>query len=439
VKLKTGYPPIFYMKAVGLLALVILAAIGISSFLGDPAIGTLTGVVIDSGTGQVISGARITLPDGATTTTTTAGLFTFADLAPGDYRATVSMPGYNSGTITITRSAKQDVALAIALDPLFTAVDDEIEEQSEAEESKTPEKMIEYGALKLDIEFDNYIVYLDGKIYGKDIKKISKIDPGDHQLTLEKSQYREYRTTATIKARRTTTLKIAIEDMKRETTPRQRAKERFAEGRTALDNDYYQAAIESFNAALAEVSDYPEALQYRGWAFCKLGNTDSATEDFKAAAELYSLANRHLDAITCANLLLEMHPKNGAFYIMRGNYQTALGELNSAIEDYKTAVDIDGNSLPFQLALAEGYYRNKQFKEAAKTFDRARKMTNDPADIYVRLILSYMYAGKDKDLVKRYRELADIATPEKMERLRRDPEWQSVLQIVGPDEKFKNP
>jgi len=437
VKLHTGYPPVFYMKAVGLLALVLLAAIGISSLLGGPSTGSLTGVVIDSGTGRVISDAQVTLPDGTTATTTTAGLFTFPDLTPGDYQATVSMAGYNSGTITITRSEQHDVVLAIALDPIFAAVEKKKEKKSEPEEAKAPAKKIEYGALKLDIDFDNYIVYLDGKIYGKSIKKISKISPGKHEVMLEKNQYQEYRTIVSIQARRTTTLKIALEDMKRKTTARQRAKERFAEGRTALDNDYYPAAVKAFDAALAEVSEYPEALQYRGWAFRKLGNSENATRDFKTAAELYALANRHLDAVACANLLIEMYPKHGAYYIMRGNYQTALGELNPAIEDFKSAVDTDGDSLPFRLALAEGYYRNKQFKEAAKTFDRARKMTTDPADIYVRLILSYMYAGKDKDMVKRYRELADLATPEKMEKLRRDPEWQSVLQIVGPDEKYK--
>jgi len=438
VKIRTGYPSQFYLKAAGLLVLAVLAAVGLTSFLGGPPTGTISGVVIDSATGKIIPGAEVTLPDGTPTKTNLAGMYTFGHLTPGEYALHVSIPGYGRKSQTVTRLADNDVTLPFALTPLFASRGEEKEKKGETEKAGAAKKPVEYGTLKLNLDFGNYIIYFDDRIFGKNIKKISKIRPGKHRLTLEKNQYEEYRTDVEIKARRTTKLSISISDLKRKTTPRQRAKARFAEGKSALDNGHYQAAIKEFDVALAEISEYPEARQYRGWAYRKLGDMQHAAADLKAATELYALSNRYLEAVTCVNLLLEMYPHNGAFHLMRGNHHTALGELKSAIEDYKAAVNADKKSLPFRLALAEAHYQNKQFKEAAKVFEKARKMAGDPTDIYIRLILSYMYAGKDKDLIKRYYELVDVASEEKMERLRRDPEWQNVLQLIGPNEKFKN-
>jgi tetratricopeptide (TPR) repeat protein len=439
VKVQTGHQRIFYVKTAGLLVLVLLAAVGISSFFSSPPIGSLSGVVFDSATGKIAPGVTVTLSDGSITATDAAGLYNFSGLGPGEYDVEVTSPGYKSQTQSVTREENRDAALPFALEPLFSAAVRKQDQKQETEPAKDKAKVAEYGTLELDVDFEDYIIYLNNKIVGKNIKKVSKISPGKHSVALEKNQYEDYRTEVDIKVRRTTTVSISLDDLKRKTTPRQRAKTRFAEGKDALDNGHYPAAIKSFNAALTELPEYPDARQYRGWAYRKSGNISAAAEDFKAAAGLYALTNRYLEAITCSNLLLEMYPERGEFYLMRGDYQTALGESKLAIDDYKKAVDRDDRSLAFRLALAEGYYRDRQFKDAAKEFEKARKMTDDPADVYVRLILSYMYAGKDKDLLKRYREFADIASPAKMERLRTDPEWQRVLQLIGPDEKYKKP
>ena len=443
VKLQRRHPVLVYGKPAGLLALALLALIGISSFFSGPPTGSLTGVVVDAGTGKIIVGADVSLRGGPATRTNMAGMYTFAGLVPGSYEVRAAMPGYTAAAQTVARSGQQDASLSFALQPLF-AVNPAVEQRpaevtADKSEGQDKEKPAEYGALKLSIDFTDYMLYFDDKVVGKDVAKLTKIEPGDHQVMVEKEHYEDFRTPVTVKSRRTAEVTIALRDLKPKTTRQQKAKERFAEGKAALDGNQYQDAIKAFDAALAEQPEYPEARQYRGWAFRKLDNSREATSDFKAAAELYALSNRYLEAVTCVNLLVDLNPGNSEFLLMRGTYHTALGELKPALADFEAAANSDDKSLKCRLALAEGHYRAGQFKEAAREFEKGRKMATDPADIYVRLILSYMYAGKDKDLVKRYNEFAGIAPPEKMERLKHDPEWLRVLQLIGPDEKSKNP
>ncbi len=412
--------------------LVVLAAVGFSTLFAAPPSGSISGVIIDAATGVVLPGTKLILPNGTSTTTNIAGIFTFPALNPGNYQLQISAAGYLSQSRAVERRKDDDVMLSIALEPIIVAGAEPIKEPA-PEETKGKVAAAKNGVVKLNIEFDDYILYFDDKIVGKNIKKISRIKPGKHNLTIEKDQYEEYRTEVSVKARRTTEIAITLADLKPKTTPQQRARNHFALGKDALDDGLYQRAIEHFDTALTEVAEFADALQYRGWAFRKLGNMSQATADLVKAAKLFTLANRYLEAIPCVDVLIQMHPKDGNYYVQRGDIRTALGEAGSAIDDYRAAVKIDKGSLIFRLSLAEGYYRMAKYKEAAKSFEKARKMTNNSQDIYVRLILAYMYAGKDNDMIKRYRELAEFAPPDELERLARDPEWQEVLQLVGPN------
>jgi len=434
VKLQKRRPPVFYLKMLGLLLLAALAVYGVSSLSSDGQNAAVVGVVVDGTTGMVLADVEISLPDGtAKKMTNAAGIFLFPYLTPGDYSMQISKPGYTSRTVTVTAESAT-TAISVNLNPLFATQDESTTEETTAKKPTDGNTAAAYGALALEVDFDDYLIYLDDRIQGKNIKKIDQIQPGEHRITVEKSQYEDYHTKVEIKARRTTSLALALENLTPKTTPQQRAKTHFADGKTAMDQGSYQGAIKNFDMALAELPEYPEALQYRGWSYRKLNNTTQAGADLLAAAELFALANRYLEATSCVKYLIEMHPADSKYHILRGDYYSALGELKSAITDYEVAAELDKKSLTAQLALAEGYYRDGQYKEAAKIFEKARKLTTDPTDVYVRLILSYMYAGKDKDLVKRYREFAAIATAEKLDRLQQDPEWKRVLQLIPPEE-----
>ncbi len=391
----------------------------------------LYGTVVNAKTNQVVPQAMISLSNGTTAMSNGSGTFSMASIPPGDYKLQITVPGFKEQTQVVNVPETGPALASVAVQPLFGSEETQTEEQKRAEAEDKREKTA-YGAVELKTDFKDYIIYVDDRIQGKNITKIPKMSPGKHTVTLEKPQYEEHRMSVSIRAHRTTHLSVNLADLKQKTTPRQRARKHYADGKEAVDQGLYQAAIRYFDDALAELPDYPEVLQYRGWSLQKYGDLRRASADFEKAAELYALANRYMEAILCTDYLIEIHPDNPVYHLQRGNYHTALNEFTHAIEDYNNAVDRDKRSLEYMLALAEGYYRAGEYKDAAKAFEKARKLTDEPSDVYVRLILAYMYAGKDKDLEKRYEEFVQLVPQERLDQLELDPEWKRVLQVLGP-------
>lgn len=67
---------------------------------------SILGTVVDATTGRSLNGVTVSLTDGATTLTTTSssqppGTFQFADLAPGSYTLTFTLPGYGEQTYVV--------------------------------------------------------------------------------------------------------------------------------------------------------------------------------------------------------------------------------------------------------------------------------------------------------------------------------------------------
>jgi tetratricopeptide (TPR) repeat protein len=230
--------------------------------------------------------------------------------------------------------------------------------------------------------------------------------------------------------------------MKADLTPRidpiKRSRGLFAEGKNYLDKRDWGAAIHQFNQALEYDPEYADAYQYRGWAYLKGQKPAEAVADFTRAADLYDQAKRYIDAVACAKYLIELDPKDPAHWRRRADYNLALADYNGAIGDYESALKLDKKSLSGRMALGEALFAAGRFDDAAKEFDRARRLADDPSDAYIRMILSYYSAGETDNVVKKYKDFSAVATPELMDRLRDDPDWLKVLQIVGPDERNKN-
>jgi len=77
---------------------------------------TLYGVVSDSATGELISGASVVLsPGGKTKTTGTDGRFEFNDLDPAQYTITVQKTGYSTNRKTVTAVVNESIEANIPL------------------------------------------------------------------------------------------------------------------------------------------------------------------------------------------------------------------------------------------------------------------------------------------------------------------------------------
>lgn len=424
--------------------MTLLVVVAIAFLVGHkPATSTITGVVVDAQSGRVLPSATVELDGKVTAATNAAGLYVFTDVRAGSYMVKASAPGYQPQTGTAQSNAPQSAQLSFALAPLAAAPSaapapvapaDTDSTQATASTTQSPS----YGGVDLDVDFDGFLIFVDGEIYGKNAKKLKRLTTGEHRIVLQMEGFQDFTTTVTVKARVTSTVTIAKADLTPKVDPIKRSHGLFAEGKEYLDRNQWQPAIESFDQALASDPQNVDAVRYRGWAFMKSGDTAKATADFKHAAQMYDDSRRLMDAVTCVGYLIDLTPKDPALWRQRGDFYLGLTEYAKAISDCEQALKLDKKSVENQMALAEAYFASGDFRRAAKEFDRARKMSGDPIRPYIRMILSYYHAGDNDEVIKKYRDFAKIAPQDLQKKLQADPEWLPVLQIIGPDERNKN-
>lgn len=447
IKPEEAFRAVFWAKSAGLLILTLLAAIGVAYLASGPSDGAIVGVVVNAKTGQIIPNATVALEDGRVARTNEAGIYLFEGAEAAQYVLTASAAGFEPQNGFIDTEGSEFDQLSFALVPHVFASVPEGSDSATAKETKKSEERSKtarsssersYGTVELAVDFEGYLVFVDGELYGKNTSELKRMTAGKHQVVLQVEGYEDYTATVTVKARAKSTITVAKSDLTPRIDPIKRSRGKFAEGKKYLDRQQWAAAIRLFNEALEYDANYADAMQYRGWAYLKTDKPTAAKDDFVRAAELYDLAMKYIDAVACAKYLIEIDPKNPANWRRRADYNLALTDFDAAIEDYKKAVSLNKKSLTSRMALAEAYFAAGKYKDAAKEFDRARKLADDPSQAYIRMILAYYNAGEIDDVVKKFRDFSEVATPGVMERLREDPDWLRVLQIVGPEERTKN-
>ena len=431
-------------KILGYAAATLFAAIVIAYLVAQkPAVGTITGVVVDAQTGRVIPSAMVEFDGKAAAVTNAAGLYLFGDIRSGSYRVKASAPGYQPQTGTVQTSAPQPAQLSFALAPLVESTPTPATQATpagadSAQVTSSTTTSPAYGGVDLTVDFEGYLVFVDGEIYGKNARKLKRLTAGEHRIVLQVDGYQDYSTTVTVKARGTSTVTIAKADLSPKIDPIKRSRGLFAEGKEYLDRSLWQPAIDAFDQALTLDPQNADAVRYRGWAYMKAGDTAKAATDFRHAAQLYDDTKRLMDAVTCAGYLIDLSPSDPVLWRTRGDYHLGLTEYAKAISDYERAIKLDKKSVENQMALGEAYFASGDFRRAAKEFDRARKMSGDPVKPYIRMILAYYRAGDNDELMKKYRDFTKVAPQDLLKQLQNDPEWLPVLQMIGPEERHKN-
>lgn len=448
IRPEESFRGLFWAKSLGILTLTILAAVGVAYVLSGPTQSSIIGVVVDRQTKQILPNATVSMADGRVARTNQAGIFQFEGVEPEQYVLTASARGYESQNGFIEPEAGKTDQLSFALAPqLYAGLPAESDStggtQSLSDGEQTSDKSASsqnhaVGTVELAVDFDGYMVFVDGELYGKNSSEVKRLSAGTHKILLQMDGFQDYSTTVEVKARATSTVKIKKSDLTPRIDPIKRSRGLFAEGKNYLDSQEWGSAVHLFDQALEYDSDYAEAYQYRGWAYLKVQKQSEAMEDFKRAADLYDQAKRYIDAVACAKYLIEIEPKNPANWRRRADYNLALSDFNAAIRDYEQAVKIDKKSLISRMALGEALFAAGHYDDAAKEFDRARRLADDPSIPYIRMILSYYNAGELDDVEKKYKDFSEVAPPELMQRLRDDPEWLKILQVVGGDERTKN-
>jgi len=432
--------PMLLVKGVGLLTLTVLAFVGLTSLVSGPSGGTVSGVVLDRTTGQIIPNASIQFEGGESVNTNLAGMYSLDGLGAGLFKMTATAPGFEPQAGSVVRPADGDVQLAFALMPIgfsgaaANAATPSVSEPAPVtdEQADANNEALAYGNINLETDFTDYLVFVDGVLYGKDAKKIKRMNAGEHRVIVQLEGFEDFSTNVSVKARGTHTVEVAKAKLTPKVDPVKRAKAFFVEGKDLLDRGLYPAAIEKYTLGLKDDPQNANAIQYRGWAHSKAGNLDAARSDLLRAATLHADANRFLDAVACAGHLIELSPEDPQAYLRRAKYYTQMREHEKAIKDCEIAVKLDKKAYAPQIALAEACFIGGDYKRAAKEFDKSRKLTDSPADPYVRMLISLSRSGEDDQVRKKFKDFGDLATPELQKKLRDNPDWLRVLQIVDP-------
>lgn len=435
--------PMTVAKGVGLLVLTVLAIVGVSSMFSTSSGGAVTGVVLDRTTGRIIPEATVTIEGGSAVTTNLAGLYFFNGLRSGIFKMTASAPGYEPQSGSVVRPADGTAQLAFALMPLGYSGTSASSTQPSAvagtdtkgQEADANNAALGYGNINLETDFTDYLVFVDGKLYGKDATQIKRVDIGSHRVTVLLEGFEDYSTNVDVKARGTHVVQIAKSDLTPRVDPVKRSKAHFAEAKEHLDRGLYASAIAKYDLGLQDDPQNAGALQYRGWAYWKAGNLDAARADLLRAATLHAEVNRFLDAVACAGHLIELSPEDPAAYMRRAKYYTQMREFDKAVKDCETAVKLDRKSLEPQMQLAEICFTAGDYKRAAKEYDKARKLSDKPAEVYVNVLISLARGGEDDQVRKKFKDFSEVATPELQKKLRDNPDWLRVLQIVDPTKR----
>lgn len=434
--------PILIAKGVALLMLTVLAVVGVTSLFSGTSGGTVTGVVLDRSTGQIIPNATVSFDGGPTVVTNLAGMYSVDGLRSGLFKMTATAPGYEPQSGSVVRPAEGGAQLAFALMPLAYAMSSSpvnnpaaVVADPVAEEADANNAALSYGNITLETDFKDYLVFVDGVLYGKDAKKIKRMTAGDHRVVVQLDGFEDYSTNVAVKARGTHTLQVAKADLTPKVDPVKRARAQFAEAKDLLDRGQYGPAIDRYTQGLTDDPSNANALQYRGWAYWKSGNADAARADLLQATNLHAEVNRHLDAVACAGHLIEMSPTDPDAFLRRAKFYAQLREFDKAIKDCETAVKLDKKGFGPQVTLAEICFLAGDYKRAAKEFDKGRKLADNPTDVYVQMLIALARGGDDDQLRKKFKEFSNTVSEEKQKQLRNNPDWLRVLQIVDPTKR----
>ncbi len=431
----------FWLQGTGLVMLVALAAVCVSYMSGEPPRGSVIGVVVDANSGRIIPGADVTSDNGPTVQANAAGLYSINNMTTGLFTLTASAPGYSTQSGTVIRQSGENGQLAFALVPLETPVNATERTKTapvtdatsgDASDADLSTAASGYGNIALNVDFDDFLVFVDDVIYGKNARKLKRMPSGTHKIVLQLDGFEDYATTIDVKARTTATITVAKSDLTPKANPLHRAKGHFALAKGYQEKNMWPQAIEALNAGLALDPQNADALQDRGWARLKSNDAAGARTDFLAAAQLHKDANRYLNAVACAGYLIDMDRGKPDGYMRRAGYYLAMSEYAKAINDYEQAVKFDKKSAANQMALGEACFASGDYRRAAKEFDKARKLSDDPSTPFVRLLISLSKAGEDDQVRKKYKEFSGVATPDRLKQLRTNPDWLRVLQIVDP-------
>lgn len=123
---------------------------------------------------------------------------------------------------------------------------------------------------------------------------------------------------------------------------------------------------------------------------------------------------RYEDAAQAFNDAIEQNPNEAVGYVNFGTLLSALGDVERAERFFQKAITVDETAATAYYGLANMYYDNERFIEAAKLYQKAIEHNIEGADAYFMLGKSFEREGQTKLALPYLQRAAELA-PEDVE------------------------
>ena len=177
-------------------------------------------------------------------------------------------------------------------------------------------------------------------------------------------------------------------------------------GQECFENQDYKSAIEQYTMAIELKPNFADAYFQRGICYTKHTHTSHALANILRAIELdldfvcgnEEHAELYAAAIKIMSEAIERNSEDVDVYYMRGMFNYAQGNHNSAIADFRKVIELDSKHIEAYLGLGracliEGRYSRVHYESAIESFTKVIDLNPQSADAYRGR--GYVYYAKE--------------------------------------------
>ncbi len=202
------------------------------------------------------------------------------------------------------------------------------------------------------------------------------------------------------------------------------AEDHMTKGRELEDRTLYGPATAEYQRAIKEQPDQAAEAHYRiGTLSNKLGNTEGAVQEFRAALQIdpnHTEARKgvsafHLNrganfrqqrqlpqAIQELQEAAKVDPGSSTVHLELGIAYEESQRLADAVGEYRAAVNADPKNINAQLRLGQGYNGQKQYDQAIVAFNAVLESNPNHAETYAGLGIAYFHQDKRDEAKKAF-------------------------------------
>ncbi len=428
--------PLYWgILALGVVVLFLIFQFGLT---GPKDSGKMVGVVVEKGTGVFLPNAMLELKElGKKVQSNDLGFFIIDLLPAGTYQMQAHLQGYTPVSENAVIVRKQTTTTVVELSPqtkTFSSVParpepDKAEPRTRQAAPSQPRSTL--GSVKIETNVPGVIVYLDGRYLGVGNDLYADITPGTHSIRLSKDSYQDWTGSIAVNQRSTSRVKVNLSPVESSYGSSRGQADFIGSAQKEYDVGNYAGAVENYTKGLLLDPGNPEGYLGRGSSYAKLGEKSKALADLSKGAKLFENKGNYDKAVLCFSQMLNLNPGDLNYLFSRGQDYIHTGEYDKATADLKKVTEQNPKYLNGFMELGDAQYKATDYKDAAETYARARKLAPNSRQIYVKLALVYTVLQNKSEAKKNYEKFKELTTLADRETMKDDPEWIKVLKFLG--------